>query len=182
MIDLQEKIESDVTGRAIISAVIIFILASLVAANIPGSFLQRKLNAIVEPVRDGVGLDQTWSVFAPEPRRQTFALAAQISYNDGTTETWRVPTGDPFIAEYRVYHWQKWSEYARADDTQWLWEPFAAWVARTHNGPVRHPVEVTLVRSWYDLNPPGSHPSHGPWNEYTYFSLAITPSVLRGES
>jgi len=183
MVDLQERVESSPSGRALITGVLIFILASLVAANIPNtSYLQRKLNSIVEPVRDSVGLDQTWSVFAPEPRRQTFALNAQIKYNDGTSETWTVPTGDPFIAEYRVYHWQKWSEYARADDTPWLWEPFAAWVARTHNSATRHPVQVILVRRWFDLNPPGSHPSRGPWHEYTYYSLAVTPSVLAGSS
>lgn len=183
MIDLQEGVEKDQIGRAVITGVIIFILASLVAANIPQtSYLQRKLNSIVRPVRDSVGLDQTWSVFAPEPRRQSFALDAQIKYTDGTAETWTVPTGDPFIAEYRTYHWQKWSEYARADDTQLLWEPLAVWLARTHNNPTRHPVSVTLTRRWYDLNPPGSHPSRGPWNEYTYFSIDVTPSLLAGSS
>ena len=183
MIDLQEKFESLPVGRALISGALIFIIASLVAANIPDtSYVQRKLTTIVQPVRDGVGLDQTWSVFAPEPRRQTFALEARIQYSDGTKETWTVPTGDPFIAEYRVYHWQKWSEYARADDTSWLWEPFAVWVARTHNSAARHPVEVTLVRGWYDLKPPGSHPSRGPWNEYTYYSIPVTPSLLAGGS
>ena len=183
MIDLQEGVEKDLIGRAVITGIIIFILAALVAANIPQtSYLQRKLNSIVRPVRDSVGLDQTWSVFAPEPRRETFALDAQIKYADGTAETWTVPTGDPLIAEYRTYHWQKWSEYARADDTPILWEPFAAWVARTHDSPTRHPVSVTLVRRWYDLYPPGSHPSRGPWNEYTYFSLDVTPAVLAGRS
>jgi len=183
MIDLQEKVESNQVGRAVITGLVIFILASLLAANIPQtSYLQKKLNSIVEPVRDSVGLDQTWSVFAPEPRRETFALDARITYNDGTSEVWAVPTGDPYIAEYRTYHWQKWSEYARADDTSWLWEPLAAWLARTHNGSVRHPVEVTLTRRWYILNAPGTHPSRGPWNEFTYYALAITPSLLAGGS
>ena len=95
MIDLQEKVESSQAGRAVITGVMIFILASLVAANIPQtSYLQQKLNSIVQPVRDSVGLDQTWSVFAPEPRRETFALDASITYNDGTSEVWAVPTGD----------------------------------------------------------------------------------------
>ena len=183
MIDLQQNAETTQFGRSVITGIIVFILASLIAANIPQtSYLQKQLNDIVRPVRDSVGLDQTWSVFAPEPRRQSFALDALIKYSDGTTETWTVPTGDPFIAEYRTYHWQKWSEYARADDTQLLWEPFAVWVARTHNSASRHPVSVTLIRRWYDLNPPGSHPSRGPWNEYPYLDLPVTPSMLAGSS
>jgi hypothetical protein len=183
MVDLQEKLESNQAARAVISGIIIFILAALVAANIPQtSYLQKKLNSFVLPVRDSVGLDQTWSVFAPDPRRETYALEADLTYTDGTTERWLVPTGDPFISAYRTYHWQKWSEYARADDRAYLWEPFAAWVARTHNSASRHPVSVTLVRRWYVLNPPGAHPSRGHWNEYTYYSLAVTPFLLSGSS
>jgi hypothetical protein len=173
-----ERFEASPLGRAVITGALLFILASLIAANIPPSYAQRQLNSFVQPVRDGVGLDQDWGVFAPDPRRQTVALQARISYTDGTSETWNVPTGDPFVSEYRTYHWQKWSEYARLDDHQELWEPFAVWVARTHNSSMRHPNEIALTRSWFDLNPPGSHPSRGPWHEYTYFSLKITPAVL----
>jgi hypothetical protein len=177
-----ERFEASQIGRGVLTGALVFIIASLVAANMPASYIQHKLNTAVQPVRDGLGLDQDWSVFAPEPRRQTFALQARISYSDGTSQTWDVPTGDPYISEYRTYHWQKWSEYARADDQQQLWEPFAAWVARTHDSPARHPTEVTLVRSWYDLYPPGAHPSRSQWNEYAYFSLKVTPGVLAGTS
>src|SRR5438270_9059452 len=108
MVDLQEKVESNPIGHAVISGLLIFILISLVAANIPQtSYLQSKLNSFVAPVRDSVGLDQTWGVFAPDPRRDTFGLYARITYNDGSSDTWTVPTGDPYIAEYRTYHWQK---------------------------------------------------------------------------
>jgi hypothetical protein len=182
MLDLQQKIESNQIGRAAISGLLVFVLGSLVAANIPTSYLQVKLNKIVQPVRDSVGLDQTWSVFAPEPRRQTFGLDARITYSDGTAETWTVPTGDPVIAEYRTYHWQKWSEYARADDSSLLWGPLAVWLARTHDNSVRHPVQISLIRRWYDLYPPGSHPSRGPWNQFTYYALQVTPAILAGRS
>jgi len=177
----QERFESSPYGRAVISGGLIFALLAILVANLPASYLQRKLNTVVEPVRDGLGLDQDWSVFAPEPRRETFALDARITYSDGTTGTWTVPTGDPFIAEYRIYHWQKWAEYARSDSKPILWEPFAAWVARTHDTATRHPLEVTLVRRWFELYGPGAHPNHGPWNEYAYFSLKVTPAVLKGE-
>jgi hypothetical protein len=181
-VTIGERFESSHTGRSVLTGALIFILLALFAANMPSSHLQRQLNSLVQPVRDGLGLDQDWSVFAPEPRRQTFDLDAQISYSDGTSQTWTVPTGDPYISEYRTYHWQKWSEYARSDAQPFLWEPLAAWIARTHDSAARHPTEVTLVRRWFDLEPPGSHPSRGPWNEYTYFSLKVSPAVLSGAS
>ena len=174
----QQRFEESKIGTAALSGVLLFILLSLVAANIPTSYLQKKLNKIVLPVRDSVGLDQTWGVFAPEPRSQTFGLYARIAYPDGKSEIWTVPTGDPYLSEYRTYHWQKWSEYVRLDAQPNLWEPLAIWVARTHDRPNHHPSEVTLVRSWYDLFPPGSHPSRGQWYQYEYFSLQVTPSIL----
>jgi len=181
--NVQEKLEASPIGRAAITGLLVFILGSLIAANIQPSYLQRKLNTVVRPVRDGLGLDQTWSVFAPEPRSQTFGLEARIDYDDGTSETWHVPTGDPFIAEYRTYHWQKWSEWARGDDyMKILWQPFAEWIARTHNDASAHPTTVTLVRSWYDLNPPGTKPSRGPWHSVEYFTLRVTPAILEGSS
>jgi len=176
--DAQERFEASGLGRAAISGLLVFVLLSLVAANIPTSYLQTQLNKIVLPVRDSVGLDQTWSVFAPEPRSQTFGLYAKISYPDGTSDIWTVPTGDPYISEYRTYHWQKWSEYVRLDAQPQLWEPLAVWIARTHDKPSRHPSEITLVRTWFDLFPPGSHPNHGQTYQYEYFSLQVTPGIL----
>jgi hypothetical protein len=177
-LNLQEKLESGPIGRAVISGALLFILGALVAANIPPSYVQQKLNTVVRPVRDGVGLDQTWSVFAPEPRSQTFGLEARISYSDGSSEVWHVPTGDPFVAEYRTYHWQKWSEFARQDERPYLWGPFALWVARTHIYPDARPTSVTLVRTWIDLLPPGAGILQGPRHEYPYFTLQVTPEML----
>ena len=180
--EAQERFEGSAFGRAAISGLLLFILLALVAANIPTSYLQKKLNNIVLPVRDSLGLDQTWSVFAPEPRSQTFGLYARVAYADGTSDIWTVPSGDPYVSEYRTYHWQKWSEYARLDVQTSLWEPLAIFIARTYDRPNRHPSEITLVRTWYDLFPPGSHPNHGETYQYEYFTLQVTPSVLSGAS
>jgi hypothetical protein len=180
--NIQERFEALPVGRAAISGLVIFIMLSLVTANIPTSYVQKKLNDVVLPVRDSLGLDQTWSVFAPEPRSQTFGLYAKIAYADGTSDIWTVPTGDPYISEYRTYHWQKWSEYARLDDQTNLWEPLAVWIARTHDRAGRHPSEVTLVRTWYDLYPPGKHPSRGETYQYEYYTLQVTPGILKGSS
>ncbi len=178
MKDLQEKAESDPVGRAAITGLIIFVLLTLLASNLSDSKLRDWLAGLVEPVRNGLGLDQAWGVFAPDPRSTVYDFEGRIRYADGTIEIWRWPRGDPVIAEYRAYHWQKYAEQVRLDDESGLWEPLAAWLARTHDRPNRHPVEVTLVRRWYDLNPPGHHPSRGPWNSYEFFTLQVSPALL----
>jgi hypothetical protein len=182
MKDLQEKIESDATGRAAISGVILFVLLTLLASNLSESSLQNWLSELVRPVRNGLGLDQAWGVFAPDPRSTIYGLAGRIAYDDGTTETWHWPRGDPIISEFRAYHWQKFSEQVRLDDKSTLWQPFAVWLARAHDRPDRHPTDITLIRSWAELNPPGTHPSRGPWNSYEFFTLQVGPAILAAET
>ena len=178
MRNLQEKVESDPVGRAAITGVIIFVLLTLLASNLSDSAIRSWLARLVEPVRNGLGLDQAWGVFAPDPRSTVYDLYGRIRYDDGTTEIWRWPKGDPFISEYRAYHWQKWAEQVRLDDNSDLWRPAAEWLARTHDRAGRHPTEITLVRRWYDLNAPGTHPSRGPWNSFEFFTLQVSPSLL----
>jgi hypothetical protein len=178
MRDLQEKVESDATGRAAISGVILFVLLTLLASNLSTSGLQDWISGPVEPVRNGLGLDQAWGVFAPDPRSTIYGLEGRITYDDGTTEKWHWPRGDPIVSEFRAYHWQKWSEQVRLDDQSGLWQPFAEWLARTHDRPDRHPTDITLIRFWADLNPPGTRPSRGPWNRFEFFTLQVNPSIL----
>jgi hypothetical protein len=178
MRNLQEKIESDSVGRAAITGLIIFVLATLLASNLPDSAIQNWLSKLVQPVRNGVGLDQAWGVFAPDPRSTVYGFEGRIRYDDGTSDIWHWPKGDPFISEYRDYHWQKWSEQVRLDDDSFLWRPLAVWLARTHDRRGRHPTEVTLVRRWFDLNPPGVHPSRGKWNAFSFYTLQVAPAIL----
>src|SRR5439155_20114843 len=123
MRNLQEKIESDSVGKAAITGLILFVLATLLASNLSDSSLGDWLLKLVEPVRNGVGLDQAWGVLAPDPRSTIYDFQGRIRYDDGSTDIWRWPKGDPFISEYRDYHWQKWSEQVRLDDNNALWRP-----------------------------------------------------------
>jgi hypothetical protein len=178
MKDLQEKVESDATGRAAISGLILFVLLTLLASNLSVSPLQNWFSRLVEPVRNGLGLDQAWGVFAPDPRSTIYGLQGRITYDDGSIREWSWPHGDPIISEFRAYHWQKWSENVRLDDQSGLWRPFAVWLARRYDRTDRHPTDVTLIRYWADLNPPGTKPTRGQWNTYEFFTLQVDPSIL----
>jgi hypothetical protein len=179
-VGVQERLESTTPGRIAISVFVAVTLAALIVWNLPGSQLKSDLLPAAKPYLIGAGLDQDWSIFAPDPRRQVLEFEARLTYADGVTTTWRIPSLDRVIGAYRTYRWRKWVEHVRADATSELWRPAAIFVARHHRRDGKLPLRVTLVRRWYDVLPPGHGGGHPPWNEYVFYTLAITPSVLRG--
>lgn len=180
MIDLQERIESSPAARATISGAILFVLAVMLGANLPvSSPLKDQINQVVQPVRDLVGLDQYWGVFAPDPRMETWGIRALITYTDGTTAGWSTPQGDAFLGEYRFYRWNKYAEQVFQRDRRGIWPDLAKWLIRNYDRPGLHPVRVELIKRWYVMNPPGSKVSRGPWNEEPLYVVPVTPQLLR---
>ena len=153
---LQERLEASDMGRMAISALLIFTLFGILIWNLPGGILQQKLLPVARPYFQSAGLDQGWGVFAPDPRRITNDFFARLDYPDGTETVWRYPLGDPVLATYRTYRWQKWSEHVTLD-VRSLLGPAAAWLARTQEHAGQHPVRVTLVQRWANTPPPDSH-------------------------
>ena len=171
---MQERLESSAWGRVLISAVLVVILLTLLVANLPDSHLYNVLIKADHPVLYGVGLDQNWGVFAPDPRREALKLRALVQYEGGKEESWQVPTGDDFVGEYWDYRWLKWIEYVtdgrhRHD----LFAPAAAWIARRHATHGRHPTQVTLIRRTYELEPPGHVRKHHAYLEEPYYTYSV---------
>ncbi len=164
---VQERVESSVAGRVLISLFIVVILAAVVVWNLPESELSRQGRYRLTPVISATGLDQTWAVFAPDPPRQEFELEALIAYADGTARTWHVPTGDPVVGGYRDYRWLKWAEWITGGSHVVLWKPAAAWIARQEQLAGRRPVSVTLVRRVFDLPLGGDRVPARPVDLYT---------------
>lgn len=174
-----ERIESSDLGRVAISALIVVALVAMLTANLPESVLKRRLSSVADPVIRGSGLVQVWGVFAPDPRRQSLDIEAQIRFADGTSSTWRDPTGSPLLGDYWLVRWRKLIEWGVADQYRdILWRPLATWIARQAATGARRPVQVVLIRRWRDLNPPGKTPSRSPWHQAVYFSLDVTADVL----
>ena len=172
---MQERLESSVAGRAAISAFLIITLASLVVWNMPASEIQRRALKVVRPYVTALSLEQNWGVFAPDPRRETLDFFARVRYADGSVEEVRMPTGGDLVGAYWDYHWWKWVESVTNDQRDGLWQPAAVWFARRATTDTRRPVEVKLVRRWYELLPPGPGPSRGEWKEAEYYTLEVTP-------
>jgi len=177
---LQERFERTPLGRIVISIFLLVTLVTLVTANLPDSRLQEVLLKRNHYYLYGVALDQAWGVFAPDPRRQTIDVSADVRFADGSHATWHVPRRDPVIGEYTDYRWLQWAEYGSSQVHQELWKPVALYVARQYASPTRRPVEVALSNRWHDLAPPGQIPDHPFVHEQTYFRLPITDSMLEG--
>jgi uncharacterized protein DUF5819 len=172
---VQERVESSALGRVVISVLIVLVLVCVLTANLPRSELQHRLLSADHHMLYGLGLDQNWNLFAPDPRRQTIALEARIVYADGSREVWRPPSGGALVGAYWDYRWRKWYEQVTQSGTDAIWTDAARYVARTH--AARRPVRVSLVSRWYDLPPPG-HVSDAPvWHSRTFFTLPIAEPV-----
>ncbi len=165
---MQERLESSVGGRMLISLFIGVVLLVVVVWNLPASDLGRRAQYRVGGIVNAMGLDQTWAVFAPDPPRQELNLEARIVYDDGTERSWRVPTGDPVLSPYRDYRWLKWAEWMANGSDVSLWAPAAAWIAREEENAGRHPVSVSLVRQSYDLPIGKGRGEPRPLEFYTY--------------
>jgi len=143
---VQQRLESSCVGRVLLSIGILVVLGGILTWNLPTSELSRKTQPAFQRFMLASGLDQTWSLFAPDPPTTELNLRARILYDDGAERTWEVPKGDPFLGAYWDYRWLKWGETisAGADAQQWL--PTAAWIARQESDAGRRPRSVTLVR------------------------------------
>ena len=125
------------------------------------------------------GLRQGWAVFSP-PRNEVLGLTARVTFGDGQTKIWRLPRGNNFVGSYVDYHWQKYMEHValRGNGDEWrrLWEPLARYIARSVDGPDRHPVRVVLItRRARNLPLTGTAPSREPNRVDEYFTLDIPP-------
>ena len=94
-------------GRLSISVVVVCVFASIVVANLPDSPTQDRLSPIAEPLVDGLGVRQGWAVFSPNPTSISVLLEARLTYDDGTTSTWRVPRGGPVLDSVRSERWRQ---------------------------------------------------------------------------
>lgn len=172
---LQGRLESTAGGRALISALLVALLLSILAINLPGnSELRRVMIGPAQPFLNALGLDQNWGVFAPDPRRESIALEARVTFSDGTTEVWEPPRGGRLIDAYWDHKWAKYEENAIQDahrDT--LWRPTALFAAREVTRDGKQPTHVTLVRRFQANHAPGKGPDRGPLQEVPYFDLDV---------
>lgn len=170
----QQAFESSTFGRAVISLFLTITVLSIVIWNMPNSYLRSVLQPIVTPYVAVVGLDQSWRIFAPNPRQTSLTVHARIEYDDGSASRWELPGGE-IVGPYRSYRWRKWADQMRLDDNSEMWEPTARYLASLHSTGGRTPTTVTLVRRWADV-PALRSGDEAEWQEFDFYVLDVEPA------
>lgn len=157
-------------GRVLLSAGVAILLLAEIGSHLPAGALARAVAPGSNRVLNIAASEQTWEVFAPNPRRVSLGLEALVTFADGTTTRWGMPGGPIIGANLRYYRWRKWLEYVRADDEFLLWDPTARWVASLYRDRPSPVAQVALIRNFHANFPVDPPP---PWRSYTYYTLVL---------
>ena len=170
---LSERFERSSWGRNVISALIAVLVLVEIGTNLPASALQRAVGEASGQTARALASEQVWGVFAPDPRGSSLKLEARITFVDGTTATWEVPTGAPIGTNLRYYRWRKWLERVRSDEYSNLWDPTARWIASLYDDRPSPVARVELIRGFRENVVRGEQP---PYQHFTYFTLDLEPT------
>ncbi len=165
-----ERLERSAAGRFAIVVGVTVVLLAEIGTHLPPSSLRRSVAPAASRVAQLSASEQTWSVFAPNPRSVSLTLEAEVTFADGSTATWELPSGSVIGANLRFYRWRKWLESARADAHWLLWDPTARWIASLYQNRGSPVVQVDLIRRFHQNVIDGPQP---PWQAYTYHTLLL---------
>lgn len=166
-----QRLERSRIGRALISVGIVVLLLAEVGTHLPSSALERAVREPSDLIVRLAGSEQTWAVFAPNPRAVSLRLEARVTFADGSTALWTTPEGPAIGANLRFYRWRKWIERARADDHSDLWDPTARWIASLYEDGPSPVVQVDLIRRFHQNVVSGEQPA---WEAFTYYTLYLS--------
>ncbi len=165
-----ETVERSVAGQVALAFLMVVIVVSLVLWNMPDGRPRTGVGHAVNPVIQAVGLEQTWVLFAPDPRPYGIAIYATVTYQDGHTKKMMLPHNGVFLNPYRTYRWQKYVESLAEDQNSGLWNPAARWFARQAGG---HVVKVVLTREFRQVVIPGAGTLRPPRGHYDFYTLSL---------
>lgn len=147
------RFERSAAGQSLISVLVCVVVLIGVAWNLPQSYLKRSLVEPLRPVAESTGLQQKWSMYAPDPISVRETLEVRVTMAGKGDRTWTFRPGDPVIASFRWYHWQKLKEQLiRNQDAL---PEFAQWVIREVSSPGDRPEHVEVLVRSEPLRAPG---------------------------
>lgn len=166
-----ERLEQNPLVQGVLSVAMAVVVLALLLWNLPAGRAHDAVRPLAGAVVQGLGLEQDWALFAPDPRGFSVGVYATITHRDGRTEVWSPPHNGLLLAPYRTYRWQKYVERLRADDYAGLWEPTARWIARQHGSDV---VKVVLTRTFQDAQVPGGRGPAPGLAHYDFYTLELS--------
>lgn len=157
-------------GRLVLSVAIAMMLLAEIGTHLPAGPIARTVGPSAYRVLNVAASEQTWEVFAPNPRSVSLRLEARVTFADGSTERWHMPKGAVIGTNLRYYRWRKWLEYVRADAEWLLWDPTARWVASLYDDHPSPVATVELIRHFHANRALDPQPA---WQSYTYYTLDL---------
>lgn len=157
------------SGRVLLSALLAFLVVALTVWNLPDSAIRDEIRPGVRPVVNAMAIDQSWSVFAPNPTTLSLAVEADVHLTTGEVVRYTFPHGDDLVGAYREYRWRKWERRIRLDRNDHLWPHTATWVRDQFHDDV---AKVVLIRRFSETPEPGTA---GPrtWRSVEFFELSF---------
>ena len=167
-----ERFERSGVGRTLLTLLIALLLLLELGTHLPAdSAVNQKFGRNAAQYIRLLGSEQSWGVFAPNPRDSSLQMEGRVTFADGSTAIWTLPHGPVVGGNLRYYRWRKWLERARSDDLASLWDPTARWIASLYEDEASPVVRVELVRRFHKDLVEGPQP---PYEEFTYYTLDLT--------
>lgn len=135
--------------KPVLSIVILAHIIGLSLYCLPSSFARDAILSPLLPYIRFSGLEQSWTVFAPNPPEYSTFLSADIEFADGTTTEWEFPRVEKLgiLEKMSAERYRKWANDNISDGEHAVaWPDAIRYIARANNNPKNPPVFITLVR------------------------------------
>lgn len=141
--------------EGVVGALVALIVLIAVVSNLPaGSALKQSLEPVLTPIAMATGLEQYWSMYAPNPPQRLEELEVHVLMADGADRVWTLPLDqDPVVGVAVSHRWRKLRETLYGDARS---RPaLAHWVVNQVSGPSQHAVAVQIIVHTQTLPAPG---------------------------
>jgi hypothetical protein len=138
-----------------VGALLALIVLIAVVSNLPaGSSLKQSLSPVLTPIAMATGLEQYWSMYAPNPPQRLEELEVHVAMADGADRVWKLPLdNDPVVGVAVSHRWRKLRETLYSDARS---RPaLAHWVVDQVTGPAERAVGVQIIVRTERLPAPG---------------------------
>lgn len=127
------------------------------------------------------GFWQYWDMFSPNPASVDLYMEADVLYKDGSKYRYHYPRikNLPIPVKYVKERYRKFFENANSNDNAYA-RPFVAQrvALECYKDPANPPVQVTLIRFFYQIAAPGQ-PQPEKYTEVPFYSYAVDQQKLK---
>ena len=153
--DLSKRFETSLLGEVTISALVTAAVLIAVVWNLPDSAIRRSVVPTLRPAAAPFGLEQVWSMYAPEPIQRLEVVEVHVLMADGEDRLWTVDRESSPGGPISWHLWYKFKEQVIRQES--IRAGLAEWVVHKLTRPGEHPVRVEIIARTTDLDPPGQH-------------------------